>query len=498
MRNLVVCCDGTWNTDTNKDDGELALTNVCKTFHAVDLSNQTTEHFSRYQAGVGTGGILDKVLGGAVGTGLQEDIRDCYLWLCSKYLPGDKLYLFGFSRGAFCARSLGGLICRYGIIDFDASTSDQNRAKMVQHLYQHGYKNGRELDDSIAFHSDSDQVHFVGVWDTVGALGVPDDKEVLNFFDFPDRYRFHDTKLNPKVKHSRHAVAIDEKRGSFAPTLWTNNDPNLDMKQVWFAGVHSDVGGGYKEHGLSDCALKWMLDEAQDVGLQLVPRIMHTLKPNPLDLLHDSYEGAMKALRSAPRPIPNLDVVSDDLSESVAIRRLNPDINQGVYRATRTLGHQAIDIDVYARAHWYWTGVYLDAGKTYELKATGEWMDKSIACGPQGMRDGNFHAGELIHIMGNIGGFFERIFKKVSNNAAADLYGTKRQESANWFELIAAVGNSENPKIDGSYDLLQTAVVGRHNTITPERSGYLYCYANDAWVFYGNNRGFVTVSVQEI
>lgn len=255
MQNLIVCCDGTWNSPNNEDDGELAPTNVFKLFNSVDLASGTNQ-LSRYQSGVGTGNLIDKVVGGGFGYGLSEDIRDCYQWLSVKYNPGDKVFLFGFSRGAFTARSLAGLICKYGI----AKNLTKGLDDRIQKIYKQGYKGNKTIDDDW-FHTDSNKVEFIGVWDTVGALGVPDDKAIANLFDNPANYRFHDTKLSSNVKYARHAIALDEKRGSFTPTLW-NVKTNTDrIKQVWFPGVHSDVGGGYKESGLSDCALLWMIKE---------------------------------------------------------------------------------------------------------------------------------------------------------------------------------------------------------------------------------------------
>ena len=114
-------------------------------------------------------------------------------------------------------------------------------------------------------------MHFIGVWDTVGALGIPDHLGVLNLLEEPNKYKFHDTQLNPLVKHARHAIAVDEMRQSFEPTLWTRTE-GRDVKQVWFPGAHSDVGGGYRETGLSDGALAWMVAEAEDKGWRSIRR----------------------------------------------------------------------------------------------------------------------------------------------------------------------------------------------------------------------------------
>ena len=325
-RNLVVCCDGTWNDPGDEDDGVAAPSNVVKLLNAVNLESTDPPQLTQYQPGVGTGGPLDKLAGGAMGFGLQQDIRDCYYWLADKYRPGDRIFLFGFSRGAFTARCLAGMICRLGIVDREG---ERPLDDLVQQAYVRGYRNREDLSRDL-FVTDSEQVHFLGVWDTVGALGVPDGKVLLQWLDDPIRYQFHDTALSPNVAHARHAVAIDERRGSFSPTLWKeeSKDAHEDAKELWFPGVHSDIGGGYRERGLSDGALMWMMDEARGCGLRYRPGAVDRLSPDPEDVLHDSREGIMKLLVTAPRTIPSLDS-KDEFHESVRIRRARADWRPG-------------------------------------------------------------------------------------------------------------------------------------------------------------------------
>lgn len=249
MKNLIVCCDGTWNDQQNMDDGVPAPTNIKKIFDASidgalnpDETNGIEYQLTRYQAGVGTEGLLDKMIGGLLGKGLSEDIRDCFQWLSDKYTAGDKIFIFGFSRGAFAARSLAGLIGKYGLVDFENSMGP-SKAELVEEIYTKGYRNKKPLRDQIHFHNDSTSVSFLGVFDTVGALGIPNDKEILELFDNSEAHQFHDTTLSNRVKKARHAVAIDERRGSFSPTLWSNENDHQNVKQVWFSGVHSDIGG---------------------------------------------------------------------------------------------------------------------------------------------------------------------------------------------------------------------------------------------------------------
>ena len=508
MKNLVLCCDGTWNDEDNKDDGVPAPTNIKKIFDMADDSQGDVQQ-TRYQSGVGTGGALDKVIGGMLGVGVSKDICDSYQWLADKYEPGDKIFLFGFSRGAFTVRSLAGLIARFGIVYFEKNKRKQtktlkkimrqlSRGELVKHIYDDGYRKNNDLSD-IHFFPDSDKVHFLGVFDTVGSFGIPDDKEILDLFDSPKNYEFHDTTLSEKVHCARHAVALDEKRGSFTPTLWKNVSTHTNAKQIWFPGVHSDIGGGYKENGLSDCALKWMVDEASEAEAKFDTDLRNQIKPDPQGVLHDSYKGLMKVLRTAPRSIPQLilDDNSTVLSKAAQIRWKNPPIHQGRYLKTRQFGedNKAV-VDVYSKHKWYWTGIYLEPGN-YKASASGEWHDSSIPCPPGGASDGNFYIGEVAHFFGDLIAKGEKLWKKATGNERADFFNTKRLENAGWFELVGAIANADNPKKDGTHQLLQYEVLGSEKEFKITKPGYLYCFANDAWGYYFNNSGYVTLTIEK-
>lgn len=498
MRNLIVCCDGTWNASDNRDGDALAPTNVRKLFEAVNLDSTTPVQLTRYQSGVGTGGLLDRVAGGLVGYGLSEDIRDCYQWLADKYQPGDRIFLFGFSRGAYTARSLGGLIGRYGLVDF-SQHKQASRSELVKQIYCDGYKKSGECKD-VHFHKDSNTVHFIGVWDTVGALGIPDDNLILDLLDNPDFYRFHDTRISKQVKHARHAVALDEKRSSFTPTLWSKPPAGVDLKQVWFPGAHSDVGGGYKETGLSDGALKWMIDEVSGIenGIRFNEAIIAQIQPDASGLLHDSYTGAMKVMQTMPRAIPDLTSPKSALHDSVHQRRALPPINQGLYLRTRAFADKKVEVDIYARHHWYWTGIYLEKGARYKFTATGEWIDGTVATSPAGARDGTFHLGEIAHLAGSLLGKVEGAWRYLRQKDIADIVGSKRVEEAEWFSLVGAVLCQQNPGRDGTPKPPPYIHIGNGTEFEVTQPGYLYAFANDAWAFYDNNRGYVTVNIEQL
>ncbi|WP_163931271.1 DUF2235 domain-containing protein [Paraferrimonas sp. SM1919] len=495
MANIIVCCDGTWNNESNQDDGVPAPTNVLRIFYAVNKTQQK----AHYQAGVGTGKLWDKIVGGAVGSGISTDICECYLWLCRHYQSGDKLFLFGFSRGAYTARSLGGMIGRYGLLDLSQSQSQIND---VQVLYNDGYRQRKtttELDYlNFSYHPDSQHIEFIGVFDTVGALGIPNDKEFFNLFDNPEKYQFHDTKLGDTVKHACHAVAIDEKRGSFTPTLW-QADPRV--KQRWFAGVHSDIGGGYKENGLSDCTLDWIIQEAQSHGLLFSEHMLEQIQPNPLGRLHNSYKGVMKVLRSNPRAIPRMD--APEVDQTAKIRLANPPINQGFYRPLNHFKNNQASVEVMADIRWNWTGVYLQKGKRYRFLATGTWFDRNICCGPGGCDDGNFQFAEAIQAVGSLFGKAEKLFNRWFHRdnkkyQVSDFPFTKRVEDQDWFCLMGAIPKAENPDKDGSFVRPELFHIGDSSDYSPQTSGYLYCFANDAWGMYGNNSGEVSMIITEL
>jgi uncharacterized protein (DUF2235 family) len=273
MKRLIVCCDGTWNRPDEVSHGVAAPTNVAKIALAfADEDGDRNEQLLHYQTGVGTR-RGERVLGGAFGVGLSRNILDCYRFLVDNYEPGDELYLFGFSRGAYTARSLAGLVRNSGIL----RPEERHRIGEAYALYRRPDKDSAPSGIAAELfrrsHSCSDETYidFVGVWDTVGALGIP-----IDGFRPPLLSRlwtFHDTTLSRYVRHAYHALAIDERRRPFKPTVWVQKDDAHDqtLEQVWFAGVHSDVGGGYSDTGLSEIALLWMAEKARDCGLAFMP-----------------------------------------------------------------------------------------------------------------------------------------------------------------------------------------------------------------------------------
>lgn len=305
MKRLILCCDGTWNSADQESNQVPCPTNVVKISYRIAKRDGNTPQIIFYDQGVGTGNILDRVSGGAFGEGLKANIYDAYRFLIANYEPGDELFFFGFSRGAFTARSIVGMIRNCGIL----SCKHVERYRDALALYQHP-DHHPDAPTSIKFKqdycvcgSDAIPVKFIGVWDTVGSLGIP--LRGLRWLT-RGKYLFHDTELSGTVERAYHALAIDEHRAPFEPTLWAYNPkPNQRVEQVWFCGAHSDIGGGYAECGLSDITLKWMIEKASDAGLIFDQEVMaeHEICSDPTGMLHNSKNGLYRLTAGIDRPI---------------------------------------------------------------------------------------------------------------------------------------------------------------------------------------------------
>lgn len=326
-RNLILCCDGTGN------EVGVHLSNVLKLYR---IATKDEGQLVFYHPGVGTIGQprawlrakqkVKEVVGLATGYGLDDNILEAYAFLCRTYRDGDRIFLFGFSRGAYTVRALAGLICLLGLLR-------PEQLNLCGYALV-AYKRASSEDDlSIAWDFErviggrTVPIHFVGVWDTVASVLVPRPDR----FYLPSMEFLPYTMRNPRVRAFRQAIAIDERRRMFRLYGWRSGQefrPNRygrasavpqDEKQVWFAGVHADVGGGYPEadSGLSKFPLLWMLEEAERQGLRLNPAMLKHLgrgaghrngkhvyvAPNAAGKLHNSLKGAWHVLEWLPKKI---------------------------------------------------------------------------------------------------------------------------------------------------------------------------------------------------
>jgi uncharacterized protein (DUF2235 family) len=340
-RKLVVCCDGTWNTPRTN-------TNIHRTYHflreRLGLPTEMTqkdgvttcggrvgdgsEVLLFYDQGVGTD-WFSRLVGGAAGVGLSDNVRDAYYFLAHNYVPGSEIYVFGFSRGAYTARSLCGFVKAAGLMQRPSMkevwraymdtyataprivakprgwTPDRIRSWLVEKA---GDAVGRLGDDvkNLPRHAGV-KIRFIGVYDTVGALGVP----ITGPVDVNEPIvGFHDTTLGDLVEHAVQALAVDERRGPYVPSLWTQAADaaalaGQSVLQVWFPGVHSDIGGGYGDKGIGDITWDFMMRQAARRGLLLDPNQPTppvTLKPLPPQ--HESYNKTWQELSDRLKLIP--------------------------------------------------------------------------------------------------------------------------------------------------------------------------------------------------
>ncbi|MFM2479763.1 DUF2235 domain-containing protein [Celerinatantimonas sp. YJH-8] len=293
-KRIALLLDGTW--DDPESDSNI--------FKFSQLIGQSPSQQIHYVKGIGTHpghtfwNKLINAIEGGTGTSVSHKILRSYRYICQNYQPGDQLFIFGFSRGSFEARSLVGLISYCGLI---SAVADQEKFHQLTQRAFHYY----QIQQNSHYRQEAEQfiqqncitpipIEFLGVFDTVGALGIPieQDQTLLEKFMHQldhNLLQFFDTKLSDNVHYAYQALAIDEHRYAFLPTLWNNCPTNTQMEQVWFAGCHCNIGGGYPGNHLSDEALAWMYLKAQKVGLEFSSPY-HAAINAYADPIENSYE----------------------------------------------------------------------------------------------------------------------------------------------------------------------------------------------------------------
>lgn len=316
MKNIIICCDGTGN-DLSDDPS-----NVLRFYRSL---HQDESQLLYYDAGVGTlpdpsmltdpGKSIGKKLDMAAGYSVKRQVCQAYRFLIQHWEPDDKIYLIGFSRGAYSARAVGGLLHLLGL----PKPKDAHLDELAWNVYASAdFRAGKNFRFTFSRKEPVD-IHFAGVWDTVSSFG-----RMTNFKTLPY------TSNNESIRHVRHAVAIHERRVCFKPNLFRPKKPDQheSFKQLWFNGVHSDVGGGYpeKEAGLAKVALKWMYDEARQLECKLdEDQVKFFLgesgsdffqcKPDPNGMIHESLSGFLwKTLELLPRRQWNHDKTPEGMS----------------------------------------------------------------------------------------------------------------------------------------------------------------------------------------
>ena len=309
MANIIVCADGTWNRP-EEDLKQDQPTNVLKLARGIaprsDLDGHKLKQHVFYDWGLGS--YHKRASAGIAGRGIHKNILDGYRYIAHNYAPGDRTFLFGYSRGAYTVRAMCGLINNCGIIKRANAGLIASAWKIYKSPSAKNKPNGeaaRAFREKYSYASRD--IHFVGVWDTVGALGIP--FSLMGLFDGNDE--FYDNRMGSNIRTARHALAIDEKRADFEPTLWKPK-PTVDLKQVWFAGCHGDIGGSHPpdedDLRIADVALEWMVDEAEQAGLVLEDHMRSEITDGTLSPIHRSRIKAFRFRPAVERPLHHPDI----------------------------------------------------------------------------------------------------------------------------------------------------------------------------------------------
>ncbi len=288
-KRLIILYDGTWN---DPQDG----TNVYRLYRSIKDHDGDICQRLFYDPGVGTSQFT-RLRGGMFAYGLSRNLQQGYEWLAGHYTDGDEIYIFGFSRGAYTARSLAGMIRKCGLMHITSSKLLDAAEKLYRNkLLAPGDEQCRQFR---ARHSRNVKIHLLGVWDTVGALGVPG-----TMLSERGLYSWHDTRLSKIIERAYHAVAVDEHREAYDVVLWTGDrgmkkPGQKDVEQRWFIGAHANVGGGYGKDPLSDISLAWMQEKAMAAGLKLVPCTppLNAHETRPRDSFAEFFKGTYRLYR---------------------------------------------------------------------------------------------------------------------------------------------------------------------------------------------------------
>lgn len=322
MKRLVICADGTWNVrdQVDKETGKRHPTNVTKVARAVlSRTPDGVDQVVIYHDGVGTTGGLDRYTGGAFGDGIEANIRDLYRSILYNYCDGDELFFFGFSRGAFTVRTLAGFMNKVGLVQKDDDFFIPEIYGCYEHNVSEGSPEWAQAFRKVQGTRPCPPIKFIGVWDTVGALGAPG---FLGQLFHKQKYQYHDIALHPSIQNAFQALAIDERRKPFTPNPWTRPSGwTGTLEQAWFAGVHSNVGGGYARDGLANESLHWIVEKAEGLGLAFDSAFLAHYLPCYNSTLRDSMSLTYRPLGTYVRPIGELPA-SGEMLHKAALDRL--------------------------------------------------------------------------------------------------------------------------------------------------------------------------------
>ncbi|MDE0193430.1 MAG: DUF2235 domain-containing protein [Gammaproteobacteria bacterium] len=503
MKRLVVCCDGTWNTPEMESP-----TNVVRLARAVRPrgANRVLQ-IVYYDEGVGTHGPIDRIVGGAMGAGLDFNVRQAYRFLASNYEEDDEIYLFGFSRGAYTVRSLAGMIGFAGMLRRHQLTSVHDAYELYRDEKDPvgaGATKFRECHRTSV-----PRITLLGCWDTVGAMGIPDKLPGIGLDElFNKRYRWVNTRLGGHVDHALHAMSIDERRTEFKPTAMNSATEGQTLEQVWFPGDHGSVGGGeHHKEPLARAALEWMVESIASVGLGLA---IDTRFEGMLACDHNAYSSASRSpiygreprdLGSAPefhdsalRRFVDLPHYADTLAPeqrnllnaAVQKRNVHPTLRRPTKGTVLEVGQDA-DVIVLAERQRNDTQILMEADGQYVLSVaeTQHWRDGDLPpCDPCG-----WHVDDekLAPFFGGLDRMKLPLIRLASDRRV--------EPKANWFELIGILRHQ-----DGE-DRIR---ISRNTAYTAPYDGRFFALANDVasridlFDTYDNNEGWLVLNVRRI
>ncbi|MCB2183755.1 MAG: DUF2235 domain-containing protein [Desulfobulbaceae bacterium] len=405
--------DGTWNEDEEEPQQD---TSVVKFAEIYDIEGSI-----EYKKGVGTRfGMMGKLLGGIFGVGGRSRIEEMYDALRKNWLRGDHdIDIVGFSRGAALAVHFSNILAKQGLV--------------------------LKSDPQEVVYPD---IRFLGLWDIVGSFGIPKDI-IINFQEINLGWDIR--TVSDTVKNCFHARALDERRETFKGIRLESQCPNFE--EVWFRGVHSDIGGGNGNNSRNNIALEWMLTKARESGLA-IPQAEIDYVQAATDTFAPVYENF------DPFEDPRRKVLAQDVFHASALEK-QLDINEESVFPVR------------AASKYNWTGIKVRAGETYQFEIAGDqkWFDAGISCGPEGWDSEQ------------LPWFKEKILEFLEDN--------RRVPGAQWFELIGTIDENEDDHFR----------IGRGGTAKPfkaEKDGVLFAFANDLKSKYGNNKGQLTVKIKRI
>jgi hypothetical protein len=477
MKRLVVCCDGTWNKPGQTDNGVVTETNVLKISQLVCTAAGDVLQLTHYHPGVGNSrNFLRHLLGGIDGEGLDHNIIEAYRFLVLNYQPGDEIYLFGFSRGAYTARSLAGFIVNCGILKKEHAGRICEAFSLYRERGDDSAPHSQRANDFRAKYSHPPAIHFIGVWDTVGALGIP--IQPFMWID-RDKYKFHDTELSSCVRFAYHALATDEHRKIFNATLWQlskngekarkENKNSQTIEQVWFPGSHGNVGGGYVDTGLSDNTLEWMIEKAERAGL-VFNRLFTNIKPDIINGVLRNSKSFGWSLLQGFLPfyrkifLQDLTFIDQHITPGSYLRPNYDPPNRPpqVPLVHRLNVNEQVEIEVHSAQPYSFNLLEVDNGESYQFECDRQqrWNDAWVSSSAKG--------------------YF---------NPLAVLWGL-RVKNASCFCLCGSYECDDDAK--------NTFAIGFGCRKDVDRKAFIAFFANDSTGFYFNNHGSVKLKITRI